>query len=100
MTVVAINGSGSFDFEKEAAFAAVNEVCAETDPEAWKSCTIDALCPSCEALAVAFKIRLIRAFEAGRKSAMAELPIKDGQVVHPVTSKLDVGPDIKGGGAA
>lgn len=100
MTVVAINGSGSFDFEKEAAYAAVNEVCAETDPQAWKTCSINALCPSCEALATAFKIRLIRAFEAGRKSAMAELPIKEGVVVSPVSSKLDVGHDIPGGGAA
>ncbi len=75
------NGA-SFDFKSESRIAALNEACAGTNVD----CSLDSLCPECEALSISIKKRLVRAFAAGRAS-MGEVSV-------------DVGPDVPGGGAA
>lgn len=61
--VIAFPDGATFDFEKEALEAAINEAC-----EGNSLCTMEAPCMYCQALAYSVKARLVRAYLAGQAS--------------------------------
>jgi hypothetical protein len=69
-----VDRSKPFDFDWEATTAAVGEAC-DRNSEAGKNCNWNELCPECETLKRLIKFRLMRAFLAGKRTAVAEMEV-------------------------